>query len=97
MVTGNKSGKMDLSMMVSGQMIKLMDKEHWYMEMEIYMMGNGWMIKRMGLELINMLMGRLILVNGCKIDNMGQELRNGQMDQSTRDNILMDKKTEMVV
>jgi hypothetical protein len=55
------------------------------------------MIRRMGLELINMLMGRLILVNGCKIDNMGQELRNGQMDQSMRDNILMDKKTEMVV
>ena len=46
-------------------------------------------------EHTNMPMEPHMLVSGLKISNTVQELRNGQMVQSTRDNIKMERNMEM--
>jgi hypothetical protein len=55
------------------------------------------MIKHMGMELISMPTELLMSVSGLKINNMEPELKNGQMVQSMRDNIKMERNMEMDV
>jgi len=52
----NRSGKMAVSMMDNGEMIKQMAMESLFMLMVIFMKGHGAMIRPMDTELINMQM-----------------------------------------
>ena len=54
------------------------------------------MIKHMDTEPINMPMERLMWVSGSKTNNMELESKNGQMLPNTKDNIKMERNTEMV-
>lgn len=48
-----KYGKMVLSTLVNGKIIKRVDREHFIMLMEIFMKVNGNMIEQMDMEYIN--------------------------------------------
>jgi hypothetical protein len=72
MDTGNKFGRMGLSMMGSGRQIRLMAKGLLYMQMVIYMKGSGLMIRLMGLERINISIEQHILVSGNMTDRVEQ-------------------------
>ena len=56
MVMVNRSGKMAVSMMDSGEMIKQMAMESLFMLMAIFMKGHSVMIRPMDTELISMQM-----------------------------------------
>ena len=93
----NKFGKMDPSMMANGREIKQTAKELSSMLMEIFTKGNGLMIKLMAMEHINMLTAQLMLVSGLRTSNTELVLKNGQMEQSMKDNIRTERNMETVV
>jgi aerobic-type carbon monoxide dehydrogenase small subunit (CoxS/CutS family) len=65
------------------------------MQMETYMRVNGSTIKLMVTEPTNMQTVLLTSVSGSKTNNTEQASRNGQTVPSTKDNIKMERNTEM--
>ena len=66
-------GKTIVFMMAFGRMVKLLEKEYFYIVMAMRILVNGYMIKHMVLEITIMQMERVIKEPGLMINKMGLE------------------------
>jgi hypothetical protein len=95
MVKESKSGQMDLSMRVIGEMIKLMDAVDLFMQMAMSMRVSGKMIKLMVSENTIILMVLAMRAIGKKTSNMAMVRRLGLMELAMKESTKKEKKMAM--
>lgn len=96
MVMENRFGLMEHVMKVTGEIIERMVRENLFILMEMFMKVSGLMTKLMAMEYMFMLMVLAIKAIGKTTYNMEKERKLGQMDQFTKENILLEKSMEEV-
>lgn len=84
MVMVHRCGLMEAGMRDIGVMIRLMDKESWFMLMEMCMKGNGLTIKHMVKVRIPTQMVHFITEIGWTTNNMDSAWNHGQMVQNMK-------------
>ena len=93
----SRSGKMEVSMRVTGRMTWLMEEADSFILTEMSTKENGLMIKLMDAVPMFIWTGLNTLVNGEKTSSMDSVLRHGLMVQSMRGTTSMVKSMELVL
>ena len=91
-----KSGKTVANMLVTGRMIKPMEKEDSFMLMVMYMKVSGLTTKLKAEELMNIWMELNTSETGKRTDNMVMELKPGQIAQDMKATTSMGRSTVSV-